>query len=321
MRIIGTGSALPLREVINGELAELMDTSDEWIVSRTGIESRRVLTDETLHDLARRAAENALDMAGAGPETLDMILFSTVQGEWITPGMGCALQAALGAACPAVDINGACAGFLYALDMADAYIRAGKCRRILVVCAEAMSRMVDWTDRATCVLFGDGAAAAVVEEGEGFLSFRLTARGDTEVIRMRASTGNSPFAADPAPWVGLTMRGQEVYKFAVSSSSEDIRLVAEAAGISLDSVNHFLLHQANLRIVSAVCARLNLPEERFPSNIRRTGNTSSASLPILLDELNRSGKLRNGDILVMSAFGAGLVSAACALKWTGTHNI
>ena len=247
---------------------------------------------------------------------IDYLLCSTVQADTVTPSLGCVLQAEIGAACPALDINGACAGFLYALDLADALLKAGKAARVLVVCAEGMSRMVDWSDRSTCVLFGDGAGAAVVDGGEGLLATRLTSAGDATFLNMHPSPGNSPFATSHLPMRALYMDGPEIYRFAVSHSVKDLRAVCEAAGVALEDVDHFLLHQANKRIIDAARVRLKQPEEKFPLNVQVRGNTSSASVPILLDEVSRAGRLRPGDILAMSAFGAGLTTGACVLRWT-----
>ena len=316
MRILGTGSALPARTVTNDDLAKFLDTSDEWIRTHTGIESRQVITDETLLQLAARAANAALENAGLTSADIDYLLCSTVQADTVTPSLGCVLQAEIGAACPALDINGACAGFLYALDLADALLKAGKAARVLVVCAEGMSRMVDWSDRSTCVLFGDGAGAAVVDGGEGLLATRLTSAGDATFLNMHPSPGNSPFATSHLPMRALYMDGPEIYRFAVSHSVKDLRAVCEAAGVALEDVDHFLLHQANKRIIDAARVRLKQPEEKFPLNVQVRGNTSSASVPILLDEVSRAGRLRPGDILAMSAFGAGLTTGACVLRWT-----
>lgn len=315
MRIIGTGSALPKLTVTNDDLAKFLDTSDEWISTRTGIRSRQVLSDETLFDLACRACDAALENAGASPDELDFIICSTVQGEWITPGMSCAVQQHLGAKCPCVDINAACAGFVYALDIADAYISSGRARRILVLCAEAISRLTDWTDRSSCVLFGDGAGAVVVGEGEGLIKTRLTTRGNTEVLYALASRGNSPYARDAEVPFGLKMQGQEVYKSAVSCSSEDLRTLLGECGLTAPDVKFYIMHQANMRILEAVRSRLKVGPEHMPHNIERTGNTSSASCTILLDELNRAGELKNGDIIALSAFGAGFVTGAALLRW------
>ena len=316
MRILGTGSALPALTVTNDDLAKFLDTSDEWIRTHTGIESRQVITDETLLQLAARAANAALENAGLTSADIDYLLCSTVQADTVTPSLGCVLQAEIGAACPALDINGACAGFLYALDLADALLKAGKAARVLVVCAEGMSRMVDWSDRSTCVLFGDGAGAAVVDGGEGLLATRLTSAGDATFLNMHPSPGNSPFATSHLPMRALYMDGPEIYRFAVSHSVKDLRAVCEAAGVALEDVDHFLLHQANKRIIDAARVRLKQPEEKFPLNVQVRGNPSSASVPILLDEVSRAGRLRPGDILAMSAFGAGLTTGACVLRWT-----
>ena len=215
-----------------------------------------------------------------------------------------------------MDINGACAGFIYALDLADAYLRAGKAGRMLVVCAEGMSRLVDWTDRSTCVLFGDGAGAVVVDGGEGLFHAHLTSDGNAVPLNLYPNPGNSPFAINPKPMTSLYMDGPEIYRFAVSHSTADLRTVVEEAGLALDEIDHYLLHQANKRILDAVRARLKQPEEKFPSNVYKRGNCSSASIPILLDEINRAGELHKGDKLALSAFGAGLTTGACVLSWT-----
>ena len=315
MRIIGTGSALPTRLVTNQDLTEFLDTSDEWISTRTGIHERRVLTGETLDQLAVQAAKQALENARVTPEEIDFILCSTVQGEWVTPGLGCVIQKALGAACPALDLNGACAGFIYALDVADAFLKAGKAKRVLVVCAEAMSRLVDWTRREECVLFGDGAGAALVDGGEGLLAMRLTTRGDTALLHMRASGLNSPFETNPAEKDYLHMAGQEVYRFAVGACVEDLRAILAETGLNPEDVDHYVLHQANFRILEAVRSRMGQPPEKFPHNLERYGNTSSATIPILLDEMNRAGALKAGETIALAAFGAGLVTGACLVKW------
>lgn len=315
MRIIGTGSALPSMVVTNQDLTKFLDTSDEWISTRTGIKERRVLSTESLVSLASKAAKAALDCAGLTAKDIDFILCSTVQGEWVTPALSCVVQRDLGAACPTLDVNGACAGFVYALDVADAFIKSGKAGRVLVVCAEAMSHIVNWTRREECVLFGDGAGAVVVDGGEGLLAMRLTANGGTMPLYMRSSTGNSPFETHPTQQDFLHMAGQEVYRFAVNACVEDLRAILTQAGITQGEVDYFLLHQANFRILEAVRARMDQPPEKFPHNLERYGNTSSATVPILLDELNRAGALKPGQTLAISAFGAGLVTGACLIRW------
>lgn len=315
MRILSTGSALPALEVTNEDLARLVDTSDEWIRTRTGIQTRRVLSTETLVDLAAQAAQNALDGAGLAAEDIDFILLSTVQGQYITPGLACMVQQRIGAQCPCLDVNGACAGFVYALDMADAYLKAGRFRRILVMAAEALSRLCDWQDRATCVLFGDGAGAAIVENDDGLFRSRLTTKANQTALWADAQSSTCPFTQPFEVETKLHMQGQEVYKFAVSASTADIRGLMDDLSISADDVSLFLLHQANLRIVEAVRSRLKQPPEKFPTCIQHTGNISSACIPVLLDELNRAGRLSRGDILLLSGFGAGLVTGTCVLCW------
>ena len=316
MRILGTGSAVPAFTLENERLTEFLDTSDEWIRTRTGICSRQIMTDETILQMGVQAAKNALENAGVEASELDYILCSTVQADTVTPSLACVLQKEIGADCPAVDINGACSGFIYALDLADAYLKSGKAKRMLVVCAEGMSRIANWTDRSTCVLFGDGAGAVVLDAGENRFCAQLTSDGNATPLYFNVRSGNSPFMQHGEEMQGLYMDGPEIYKFAVSHSSGDLKRVAEVAGIEMDEIDHFLLHQANKRIIDAVRARLKQPEEKFPTNVAVRGNTSSASIPILLDEENRKGRFHRGDLLAMSAFGAGLTTGACILEWT-----
>ena len=315
--IIGTGSGFPERVVTNDDLAQLLDTSDEWIRPRTGIRERRVATKETVLDLALAVARNALDSSGIGPEELDCILCATLRGDYFTPSLACLLQGALGADCPAFDINGACSGFLYALDVADCYFARGKAQKIMVVAAEMMSKLVDWKDRSTCVLFGDGAGAVVLGPGNDLLSIKVTAKGGAELLRAPNVHGNSPFdETEELPCV-VYMNGQEVYKFAVSSMQRGVQAVVQQAGLTLEDVNYILPHQANIRIIDAAAHKLKMPRERILTNIDRHGNTSGAGIPALLDECARAGTFHRGDMLVMSSFGSGLTTGACVLRWSG----
>ncbi len=316
-KIIGTGSRVPKLSVDNNKLSEFLDTSDEWIVSRTGIRERRVCTDETLTELSVGAAQRAVENAGIRVEDLDLILCSTIAGDFFTPSLACVVQRALGASCPAVDLNAACSGFIYALDIADSYFSSGKVKNVLIVSAEEMSKMVDWKDRATCVLFGDGAAAVVLTQGESLLSIKLSARGGTEVLRIPTIQGNSPFRPKnrEVRTSSLYMNGQEVYKFAVSSAGNDIAEVIQRAKVKIENIAYFILHQANYRIVETIMKKLKQPREKFPMVIQKYGNTSSSCVPIMLDEMNRGGKLKRGDLLVISAFGGGLTTGACVLRW------
>lgn len=315
MKIIGIGSALPSLCVPNTDLEPFLDTSDEWIRTRTGIECRHILKDETLSELAATAAKRALEDAGIIGSDLDLIIGITTQGDYIFPAMACTVQKALDAACPCMDVHAACTGFLYAMDLAEAYLLSGKAKNILLLSAEGMSRLCNWSDRSTSVLFGDASAAMVVSQGDSLLSIRLTTQGDTQTLHGTGYSGNCPFSPHVASTPGITMAGQDVFKFAVSHSAEDMLTVAGEAKIPLSDIRWFILHQANRRILESVRQRLKLTGERFPSNIHRVGNTSSASIPLLVDTMYRLGKLHPGDLMMFSAFGAGLSTAACLLRW------
>lgn len=314
MKIIGTGGVLPKKIITNHDLTDFLDTSDEWIVSRTGIKQRHVITDETLKDLSGEAARRALEDANLSADSLDLIICSTVLGEYITPSLSCMIQGKIGANCPCFDINVACTGFIYALDMADAYMKAGKAKNILIVCGECMSRITDWTDRGTCILFGDGASAVVVQRDEQPFIAHLTADCDDTNIYATPDSGNCPFRKRTVA-SGIKMQGQEVFKFAVSASISDLREISRMTGIDLADVDYFLLHQANERIVRSIQHRLGIEDEKMVYNIQNTANISSATIPLMLDRLNRSGGLKNGDTLAMSAFGAGMTTGACIMRW------
>lgn len=315
MRIIGTGSALPRKIVTNDMLSEFLDTSDEWIRTRTGVVSRHVISDEKLEDMAIEASLKALDDAGIKAEELDFIICSNVVNEYVTPQLSCMIQGGIGATCPCIDINCACAGFIYALDIAESFHLSGRVRNVLVVSAEEPTRMSDWSDRRTCVLFGDGAGAAVLAPGDNIRSIKLSASSATDKLWQYRLLQPTPYITKEEKDVPLQMKGQDVFKFAVKAAGKDISRVLEETGIRPDEVGHFLLHQANIRIVNAIQEYLGEPEEKFPVNIADHGNSSSSSCPILLDECNRNGVLKRGDIIVMSAFGAGFVSGAVLLEW------
>ncbi len=314
MRILGTGSAVPDLVVKNDDIATFLDTSDEWIRSRTGIVERRI-HEGNFEEIVARAAQNAMDDAKIKAEDLDLILCSNLYNKYMTPALSCVIQGMIGATCPCLDLNGACAGFIYALEAADAYLARGRYARILVISAEENSRIVDWTDRSTCVLFGDAAAAAVVGPMEGEFLFEMTTNSNTEFLNAYNSPGNCPFEKTDREHKGIYMNGQEVYKFAVQAATSGIKSLCEKSEIGIDDVDWFILHQANYRIVDAVRMRLKQPKEKFPYNGDKYGNTSSASIPLLLDELNKAGKLKKGQRIAMSAFGAGLVTGACMFTW------
>lgn len=315
MKIIGTGSVLPKQIVTNDMLSEFLDTSDAWIYPRTGIKYRRVISDEKLEEMAIEAAQKALDDAGMKAEELDFIICSNVVNEYITPSLSCIIQGGIGATCPCLDINCACAGFLYALDIAETHYQAGKVKNVLIVCAEEPSRMTSWEDRNVCVLFGDGAGAAVLTEGDNIKGIKLSAASATDKLYQIRTLEPTPYITKEEESVSLQMKGQDVFKFAVKASSGDIQYLLDETGMKADDVHHYLLHQANIRIINSIRGFLGQPEEKFPTNVESHGNSSSASCPILLDECNRKGLFKKGDILALSAFGAGFISGAAILEW------
>ncbi|MFA6948753.1 MAG: beta-ketoacyl-ACP synthase 3 [Eubacteriales bacterium] len=316
--IIGTGSAHPQRAVTNGELSALVDTSDEWIYTHTGIRERRVVTDESMLDLAYTAASEALRDASLLPADIDTVIFSTFRGDYLSPSMSVVLSGKLGIE-PAhvVDSNMACPGFIYALDIADSYFKAGKSHKTLVVAADILSRVADWHDRSTCVLFGDGAGAVVLAESgtECMLASSFTVKPAPEQLSIGITEGNSPFRDNNNEDIYLKMNGQEVFKFAVSAMCSEIPKTAAMCGLELSDIDCFLLHQANMRIIESARRKLGLPAEKLAHNIESCGNTSSACIPMMLDVCNKEGRLKAGDKLLLCAFGAGLVTGTCVLEW------
>ena len=315
MKISGTGSALPKQIVTNEMLSQFLDTSDEWIRTRTGVISRHVISDEKLEDLAAEAANKALKDAGIKAEELDFIICSNVVNEYITPQLSCIIQGAIGATCPCIDINCACAGFIHALEIAESFYKAGRVRNVLIVCAEEPTRMPDWNDRRTCVLFGDGAGAAVLTPGDNIKSIKLSAASATEKLWQYRTLQPTPYITKEEKDVPLQMKGQEVFKFAVTTALKDIARALEDSSVTADDIDHYLLHQANVRIINAIQNYLKQPEDKFPINVEDHGNSSSASCPILLNECNSKGMFKKGDRIVMCAFGAGFVSGAVVFEW------
>lgn len=315
MKIVGTGSALPQQSVTNENLSKFLDTSDEWIISRTGIKERRLITTEDLLELAVKASKSAIEAANIHPSQLDYIICSNVANNFVTPAMSCILQKRLEAQCPCVDINGACVGFIFALDMAEALQKAGRANHILIICAEEPSKFCNWKERDTSVLFGDGAGAVVISQGDRLKSIRLTTTSKPEVLYYQRKMEQTPFDEGTEMQNPLVMSGRDVFKMAVASSIQDVNAVLKEAGLETSQVDWFLLHQANARIIDSIRANFSCDKEKFPLNLDKYGNTSSASIPILLDELVRTNKIKAGDNLVLSAFGAGFVSGACVLQW------
>lgn len=315
IKVLGTGAYVPEKIVTNEDLTKLVETSDEWIVQRVGIKERRVSETETAADFAVKAAKEALENSGLKAEDIDLIVAATISSETICPTVAGIVQREIGASCPAFDVNSACSGFMFALDTAVSYIIRGGVKNALVIGAERLSKLVDWTDRSTCVIFGDGAGAFVVTKGEGYLASRLYTSGGDEVIEIPSTAGKSPFFKGEEKKPFIFMDGQETFKFAVNKIAEDIKFAAEKAGIAIDDIDHVVLHQANTRIIDFAMKRLGIPKEKCFVNIDKYGNTSSASVPIAMAELNASGKLKRGDIVAMCAFGGGLSSGVCIIKW------
>lgn len=317
-RIAGTGSALPGYIMTNDDLSRFVDTSDEWITSRTGIKRRHIVSgDENAVTLAARAAGNALENAGVKPEEIQLVLAATSSAGTNFPGVACQVCKELGIKdAPAMDLSAACSGFIFSLNTAHAYIQSGIYEKILIIGVDTLSKVVDWKDRSTCVLFGDGAGACVaVKAEEGILNISQHSDGSKgEVLRSEAARLETP-AAPGTETLPLQMDGQAVFKFAVKTVPECIRELLDGQGFTCEDVKYFVLHQANSRIIQSVAKRLHMPEDRFPMNLYNYGNTSAASIPVLLDELNRNGKLNRGDLLVMSGFGAGLTWGGTLLKW------
>ena len=317
-RIIGTGSYLPKKVVTNDDLAKLMDTSDEWIRTRTGIRARHLVQEETTTYMCVEAAKRALENAQMQAEEIDLILVGTITGDHVTPSTACEVQAAIGASkAVAFDINAACSGFLFALHTAHAFIQSGIYQNALILGAETLSKIMDWNDRSTCVLFGDGAGAAVVRADEtGLIAFEQGSDGAKgQVLACKNRKNNNPYVSNDKEYDYVQMNGQEVYKFAVSTVPKSILHVLEKAGLTAEDVSYFALHQANIRIIQSVAKRLKAEEDKFPISLDHCGNISAASVPILLDEMNRQGMLKRGDKIIMSGFGAGLTWGTALLEW------
>lgn len=316
-KIIGTGSYTPENIVTNDNLAEFLDTSDEWITQRVGVRTRHVSTGETAADFAVIAAQRALEMSGTDASEIDLVIAATLSNETACPTVAGMVQTKIGASCPAFDVNSACSGFLFALDTAAGFFARGTTKKALVIGAERVSRILDWSDRSTAVIFGDGAGAAVLEASEdGYLASTLFTDGGDSVIKIPNTHGCSPYfktETEDKPYI--YMDGQGTFKFAVTVMCKDINTVLEQAKLTIDDIKYFVPHQANIRILQFAGKKLKIPAEKIFSNIEKYGNTSAASVPIALDEVNRSGKLKKGDLVLLSAFGGGLSSAACILRW------
>ncbi|MGE5551885.1 MAG: beta-ketoacyl-ACP synthase III [Bacteroidota bacterium] len=322
--VIGLGAGIPDKIVTNADMEKIVDTSDEWIRTRTGIKERRIAPPEiATSDLALMAAENALADAGLAASDLDMIIVATITSDMVWPSTACLLQARLGAKkAAAFDLSAGCSGFIYGVSQACQAIATGSCRHVLVVGADVLSRITDWTDRGTCVLFGDGAGAAVlgpVKPGAGFVAHYLGADGEGALhLYMPAGGSRRPASAESVAGREhyVKMSGNEVFKFAVKIMPEAAEEVLRRAGLTKDEIDIFLPHQANIRIIESAAKRLEIPMERVFVNVDRYGNTSAASIPIGLTELYKSGRLSPGMKLLLVGFGAGLTWGADVLVWT-----
>jgi 3-oxoacyl-[acyl-carrier-protein] synthase III len=321
--IWGTGCALPSKVITNADMEKLVDTTDEWITSRTGIKERRqAAADESTSSLSIAAARNALEMAGVSPRDLDLIVCSTISPDMPLPSTAAFIQRGLGApACCAFDLAAACSGFLFGATVADQFIRTGKARHVLVVGAELLSRYIDYSDRATCVIFGDGVAAGVfgkATDGAGILASEMHTDGAfADHLYIPAGGTRQPASCESVRGGAhyIKMRGNELFKVAVRSLEDVSRRVLEQGGTCAQQIDLFIPHQANQRITDAVRERLGVPADKVYSNISRVGNTSSASIPICLDECVRSGRIKKGDLILMAAFGAGVTWGAMLMRW------
>ncbi len=318
-RISGTGGYLPAKELTNSDLERMVDTSDEWIRERTGIKSRRVADDnETTCDLAEGAARRALEAAGRTTDDVDLIIVATTTPDRIFPSTACLLQQRLDIhGCPAFDIQAVCTGFVYALDVADKFIRTGAARCALVVGAETMSRIIDWNDRATCVLFGDGAGAVVLEASDepGILSSHLHADGSYEKLLYVpggvSTSGGCPTGDDAY----VKMRGNETFRVAVNTLGRIVDETLAANGLDKSDIDWLVPHQANIRIIQATARKLSMPMERVVVTVDTHGNTSAASVPLALDVAVRDGRIKRGETVLLEAFGGGFTWGSVLLKY------
>ncbi|MEW6764771.1 MAG: beta-ketoacyl-ACP synthase III [Pseudomonadota bacterium] len=318
-RITGTGGYLPEKILTNADLERMVETTDEWIRERTGIERRHIAAEnESTVDLAERAARRAMEAAGIEGKDLDLIIVATTTPDRIFPSTACLLQDRIGAnGCAAFDVQAVCTGFVYALGVADKFIRAGGTKRALVIGAETLSRIVDWNDRATCVLFGDGAGAVVLEASEeaGILSTHLHADGQYEALLTVPGGVSQNTALCRSGQAFIQMKGNEVFKVAVNTLGRIVDETLEAAGLEKSDIDWLVPHQANTRIIAATAKKLSLPMERVVLTVATHGNTSAASVPLALDVAVRDGRIQRGDMLLLEAFGGGFTWGSALVRF------
>ena len=324
VRIVGTGSYVPAKVLTNADLEKLVDTSDEWIVTRTGISERRIAPEEeATSDLALRASRAALEAAGLDPADLDMILVATITPDMMFPSTACVLQERLGARrAAALDLSAACSGFIYGLAVADGLLRLGTMRNILLIGAETLSKITNWKDRNTCVLFGDGAGAVVLratEGEEGLLSTHLYADGGHGAALMMPGGGSRHPVSQAVLDQGLATlhmaNGNEVFKLAVRAMEDACLTALKQNKVEVGDLDLVVPHQANMRIIGALAQRLGLPEAKLCVNIERYGNTSAASIPLAFDEAVRAGRVRRGGLILFCAFGGGFTWGSALIRW------
>lgn len=322
VRIIGTGSYLPKKVADNNFLSTLVDTDDEWIRQRTGIKQRHLSSGkEGTTYMATKASLAAIENAQIEPEELDLIIVATLSADTYVPSTSCSVQGAIGASrATCFDLNAACSGFLFALNTAYAYIEMGMAKTVLIVGAETLSREVDWSDRSSCILFGDGAGAAVIrkdEDTEGGFIASITGSDGTQgdVLTCKGRGIQNPFHNSKRKKDYISMDGQAVFRFAVTAVPRCIKQILKKTQLDPTDIKYYILHQANYRIIELIAKRLHVSIDRFPMNLDNCGNTSSASIPILLDELNHNGLLEAGDKLILSGFGGGLTWGAVLIEW------
>jgi len=318
-RIAGTGSYLPEKVLTNADLEKMVETSDEWIVSRTGITERHIAAEgQTTSDLGYQAALRALEAAGIEASQLDMIVVGTTTPDLIFPSTACLIQAKLGAVgCPAFDVNAACSGFVFALSVADKFIRAGDARHVLVIGAETLTRIVDWTDRTTCVLFGDGAGAVVLKADAetGILSTHLHSDGSKKELLWNPVGISAGFGEDGQTTGAIQMKGNDVFKYAVKALDSVVDETLEANALTKGDLDWLIPHQANLRIIEATAKRLELSMDQVVVTVDKHGNTSSASVPLALDAAVRSGRVQRGQLLLLEAFGGGFTWGSALMRY------
>lgn len=321
--ILGTGSCVPKREMTNIDLESVVDTNDEWIRTRTGIESRRVGgPGEKTYQLASSAARKALEMAGVTAEEIDLLIVGTISSHMIMPSTACFVQNEIGALNAfAYDVNAACSGFLYGLDIADKHVRADADAKVLVIGAETLSSRLNWQDRNTCILFGDGAGAAVVgntnDKGREILGTNHCSDGGLwKLLYMHNAPSKNPdLLVEDNPGAHIIMEGKEVFKHAVKAMEDSVTGLLDNTGLSIDDIDVIIPHQANIRILNKLIERLELPREKVVLNVMKYGNTSAASIPLALDETNRSGRLCKGDTVLFCSFGGGFTWGSTLLRW------